>query len=238
MGKLIRSDKMDLLNRENAHAGSHTGAVTYRMVLVAEDGGFSITLQHICKGNVSPAHTHTCGHGMYIIKGVLHTNFGDYGEGSFVWFAPGCVMEHGTLEEDVECLFITDAPFDIRYLEDVRELPHEDSRFFGVHGEDIKLEYRPDMPDKLYGRKLLFEHPDIGFEVKRQHFEPHVFTKCHTHTCAHGMYMLGGMLETSLGEAPAGSFIWFDAGDAMEHGTRECGADLLFITDGSFDIFS
>lgn len=236
MSKLIRADEMDLMGAQNAHVGSHTGAATYRKLLVSEENGFSVTLQHICRGNVSPAHVHTCGHGMYVLKGVLHTNFSDFGKGSFVWFCPGCVMEHGAVEEDVDCLFLTDAPFDIRYLEDGAELPSDDDRFFGVHGEDVTLEYRPDMPEHLYGRKTLFEDPRLGFEVKVQHFEPEVFTTWHTHTCAHGMYVLGGTLETSLGEAPAGSFVWFDAGEAMEHGTHESPADLLFITDGPFEI--
>lgn len=45
-----------------------------------------------------------------------------------------------------------------------------------------------------------------------------------------------GTLHTNFGEFEPRSFAWFDAGVPMEHGTRTSPADLLFITDGPFDI--
>ena len=69
------------------------------------------------KGSVARTHTHCCGHGMYVLKGTLHTHAGELPAGSFVWFEEGCVMEHGAIEEDAECIFITNRHFDIDYLE-------------------------------------------------------------------------------------------------------------------------
>jgi hypothetical protein len=51
-----------------------------------------------------------------VLDGVLRTHAGDFGPGSFIWFPEGMLMEHGaTPDNDVNVLFITNKPFDIRY---------------------------------------------------------------------------------------------------------------------------
>lgn len=82
----------------------------------------------------------------------------------------------------------------------------------------------------------LYESPKTGMEIKLQHLEPGLMTTWHTHTCGHGMYVLAGKLHTSHGTFGPGDFVWFEAGTRMEHGTVDEPADLLFITDGPFDI--
>ena len=49
---------------------------------------------------------------MYVLDGILKTNAGSFGPGSFVWFPEGMEMEHGaTQDNDVTFLFITNKPF-------------------------------------------------------------------------------------------------------------------------------
>ncbi len=80
------------------------------------DTGMSVRLNFYPRGFVTRWHTHPCGHGMYVLEGILKTHEGVYGPGSFVWFPEGIVAEHGaTAETDVLTLFITNKRFDIRY---------------------------------------------------------------------------------------------------------------------------
>lgn len=59
----------------------------------------------------------------------------------------------------------------------------------------------------------------------------------HTHPCAHGMFVLDGVLKTHEGEFGPGSFVWFPEGGWMQHGaTADQDVTLLFITNKEFDI--
>lgn len=88
----------------------------YATLMTDEDTGMFVRYYTYYAGTVTPAHTHPCAHGMYVLSGTLHTNVGDYGPGSFVWFPEGSVGEHGATETgDVTCLFITNKPFDITF---------------------------------------------------------------------------------------------------------------------------
>ena len=79
--------------------------------------GMSIRLVRYPAGVINPAHTHPCGHGMYVLEGTLVTHQGKYGPGSFVWFPEGDVMEHGASPEaDVVVVFITNKSFRIVYV--------------------------------------------------------------------------------------------------------------------------
>ena len=70
------------------------------------------------RGTVTPRHAHHCGHGMYVLKGTLVTDRGDFPAGSFVWFNEGEVMTHGAgSDADCDCIFITNKAFDIHYLD-------------------------------------------------------------------------------------------------------------------------
>jgi anti-sigma factor ChrR (cupin superfamily) len=59
----------------------------------------------------------------------------------------------------------------------------------------------------------------------------------HRHNCAHGIYVLDGILSTHEGEFGPGSFVWFPEGMWMEHGaTQDNDVTCLFITNKPFDI--
>ena len=78
--------------------------------------GAEIRLVRYPAGVINPSHTHPCGHGMYVLEGMLVTHNGSYGPGTFVWFPEGEVMEHGaSADADVIVLFITNKSFRIDY---------------------------------------------------------------------------------------------------------------------------
>ncbi len=94
------------------------GRALYRKELYTDPtSGMEIRLVRYPAGVINPAHTHPCGHGMYVLEGTLVTHQGKYGPGTFVWFPEGEVMEHGaSAEGDVTVVFITNKAFRIDYV--------------------------------------------------------------------------------------------------------------------------
>jgi len=86
-------------------------------------------------------------------------------------------------------------------------------------------------------RKNLVTDPDTGMEIRLVRYPAGVINVRHTHPCAHGMYVIEGMLATHAGQFGPGSFVWFPEGMAMEHGaTAERDVVVLFITNKPFEI--
>lgn len=85
--------------------------------------------------------------------------------------------------------------------------------------------------------KILAADPETGMSVMKIKYEAGFTNTWHTHNCAHGMYVLDGILETSKGSFGPGEFVWFPEGERMFHGaTKENGVTYLFITNKKFDI--
>lgn len=77
-----------------------------------------VNVSYYPKGYTMGWHTHSCAHGMYVIKGEMQTNLGIVKEGEFVWFPENTEMDHGaTALSDCTFLFVTNAPFDITPVE-------------------------------------------------------------------------------------------------------------------------
>ena len=113
----IELHEKDIALEDHKHISKNTGNVTYEKVLWNDaDTGMMVKLARYPKGSITPLHDHHCGHGLYVLKGTLHTDKGDFEAGSFVWFEEGTTMTHGGKGEDVECLFITNKAFDIHYF--------------------------------------------------------------------------------------------------------------------------
>ena len=86
-------------------------------------------------------------------------------------------------------------------------------------------------------RKFLIDDPDTGMGVRLTRYPAGAINPWHTHSCAHGMYVLEGTLVTSAGRHGPGAFVWFPEGVLMEHGaTAESDVTVLFITNKPFDI--
>jgi quercetin dioxygenase-like cupin family protein len=85
--------------------------------------------------------------------------------------------------------------------------------------------------------KALIEDPDTGMSVLKVKYAAGFTNTWHRHHCAHGMYVLDGILKTHAGEFGPGSFVWFPEGMLMEHGaTADNDVTILFITNKPFDI--
>jgi quercetin dioxygenase-like cupin family protein len=85
--------------------------------------------------------------------------------------------------------------------------------------------------------KELISDPDTGMSVLKITYKAGFTNVWHRHNCAHGMYVLDGILKTHAGSFGPGSFVWFPEGMLMEHGaTQDNDVTLLFITNKPFDI--
>ena len=85
--------------------------------------------------------------------------------------------------------------------------------------------------------KLLIKDPDTGMQISVTKYPAGFINPRHDHPCAHGMYVLEGILHTSEGDFGPGSFLWFPEGKIMWHGgTAEKEVQILFITNKAFAI--
>ena len=85
--------------------------------------------------------------------------------------------------------------------------------------------------------KEFIEDPETGVSVRKIRYAAGFTNPWHTHPCAHGIYVLDGLLKTHAGTFGPGSFIWFPEGMLMEHGaTPDNDVTILFITNKEFDI--
>ncbi len=85
--------------------------------------------------------------------------------------------------------------------------------------------------------KTLVSDPDTGMSVLKIVYEAGFINPWHTHSCAHGIYVLDGVLVTHTGSYGPGSFVWFPEGEVMFHGaTEDNDVTMLFITNKPFDI--
>ena len=85
--------------------------------------------------------------------------------------------------------------------------------------------------------KSLINDPETGMMVLKMKYEAGFTNPWHTHRCAHGMYVLEGILETHKGRFGPGEFVWFAEGERMFHGATEHNDVLfLFITNKPFEI--
>lgn len=102
------------------------------------------------------------------------------------------------------------------------------------------IEWEPRFSEKLNTtlfRKNLVTDPDTGMEVRVVRYPAGVINVSHTHPCAHGMYVLEGVLQTHRGAYGPGHFVWFPEGQVMEHGATAAGdVTVLFITNKPFEI--
>ena len=113
--RVIAVDSRDLPWEERPQP---LGKLTYRKDLFSDpDTGMEVRLVRYPAGYLGAAHTHHCGHGVYVLEGTFRTHEGTYGPGSFAWFAEGESMQHGaTADGDATVLFVTNKPFDIQYV--------------------------------------------------------------------------------------------------------------------------
>jgi quercetin dioxygenase-like cupin family protein len=96
-------------------------------------------------------------------------------------------------------------------------------------------------PNEKAGRSLfkkdLIKDEETGMQVSITKYPAGFINPKHDHPCAHGMYVIKGILRTSRGDFPAGSFVWFPEGEVMWHGaTEDQDVEIVFITNKKFEI--
>jgi len=69
-----------------------------------------------------------------------------------------------------------------------------------------------------YFMKLLFEEPRTGERVLLVRYPPGEINPSHSHSVAHGMYVLRGTLVTHRGTFGPNTFVWFPPREVMWHG--------------------
>lgn len=86
--------------------------------------------------------------------------------------------------------------------------------------------------------KPFVEDPETGVTVRMAKYPAGFMNTWHTHPCAHGIYVLDGILVTHDGEYGPGNFVWFPEGLRMQHGaTQTQDVTVLFITNKKFEIW-
>jgi quercetin dioxygenase-like cupin family protein len=96
--------------------------------------------------------------------------------------------------------------------------------------------YMPEL-DACYQYKALAEDSETGAMVRLMRYPAGFLNKRHDHPCAHGMYVLSGVLRTSEGDFGPGSFVWFPEGTVMWHGAAaDQAVEFLFFTNKKFGI--
>jgi len=100
--------------------GGKGGPAHYSMKFLYNDvnSGEVAMLVRYPAGQMMPPHTHSHGHGIYVLSGKLVTTKGTYGPGNFVWFPANEVVSHGASpDEDVVYLFLRHEDMDIRLMD-------------------------------------------------------------------------------------------------------------------------
>ncbi|WP_076860208.1 cupin domain-containing protein [Bradyrhizobium mercantei] len=94
----------------------------------------------------------------------------------------------------------------------------------------------PELNSSILAKPLVIDG-DKGMTVSKVCYKAGFTNVSHWHNCAHGMYVLDGILVTSAGEFGPGSFVWFPEGTRMFHGAQvDNDVTFLFITNKPFDI--
>src|SRR4051812_47742315 len=85
---------------------------------------------------------------------------------------------------------------------------------------------------------LLVADSGTGMSVSKVRYQAGFTNTSHWHNCAHGMYVLDGVLVTSAGSFGPGNFVCFPEGTTMSHGAQsDSEMTFLFITNKPFDIY-
>jgi len=85
--------------------------------------------------------------------------------------------------------------------------------------------------------KPLIVDGETGMRVTKICYKAGFTNTSHWHNCAHGMYVLDGVLVTSAGSFGPGNSVWFPEGVTMFHGAQaDNDVTFLFFTNKLFDI--
>lgn len=187
------------------------------------------------RGMVTPWHRHTHAHGMYVLDGMLRTNKGIYGPGSFVWWPAGTVAEHGAVDtEDVRVYFMTAGAFDLLYEEGEDQKKEETGlREYVVDANAIPWQKKSDPEGGIFYEKVLLEDEKTDMYISLRMLPAKWELDWHTAEGAYGYYVLKGIMKSDKGFYGPGSFIWYQKGCVARQGaSKYTDAEAIFVSVG------
>lgn len=98
-------------------------------------------------------------------------------------------------------------------------------------------ESQPAIYDRPIGTRLLYRDTSSGAEHYLIRYPADLRVRRHSHTAAHTIIVLDGVMEANREALPAGSYAHFHAGTVHHHapaGSRPCLFVIIF--DGPFDV--
>jgi quercetin dioxygenase-like cupin family protein len=92
-------------------------------------------------------------------------------------------------------------------------------------------------PLQWFRKRLVNDTSARGIYVSLLRYPAGVINPSHTHPHPHGFYVLQGQLVTSRGTFGPGTFVWFPAGEVIQHGAGPK-EDMvaIFISGAPFEI--
>lgn len=125
--------------------------------------------------------------------------------------------------------------FSIGSLEERGDMSNKIEKF-NVNSMPWEDEFNEKTGKMIYKKSLVYDD-ETGMTVTVTKYPAGFINPTHDHPCAHGMYVLEGVLHTSEGDFGPGSFIWFPEGTVMWHGaTAEQDVKIIFMTNKKFFI--
>ena len=152
-------------------------------------------------------HTHTCGHGIFLLDGELYTDVRTLKPGQFIWWPAGIHMEHGGTDTvDADILHMSDARFDLT-LDPKPAMKPDSSDPSVVFADSNEMEWSERKTDggQVYYEKVLVALPQIsvsllnlpcGFETGEMQW-----------SSDHAFFVLKGIMKTQDGFYGPRSFV-------------------------------
>ncbi len=226
-------------------------------IVVDPLNGATINFLHYRRDYRKEPHRHTCSNGVYVIDGEMKVDERVYGPGSFIWDPAGCLSSHGTAPgEECRMLHIANLPFDTEYLAESETLPknstvsqepkgvlqnHEASRepvlqTFNFFDGRNWIEKEEPIGSAFFDKPMIVD-PETGMVINFSRYPAGFNKPAHSYNCAHGIYIIRGIMNTADGTLGPGNFIWYPAGYVSEQLTA---ADedclFLFVTNRSYTV--
>jgi len=167
--------------------------------------------------------------GYYIVDGTLHLYDQTFKKDTFIWLSSG---HHFTVSSVSAAHLI--------YIESMVPLK-DDSLHYEVF-EDDALTWSTPLTDGMTSSKHMIKPEDYGVKIQNCIYTKDFVHEWHTHTAAHGFYVLEGMLQYDFDDGRKGlygpgEFIASKPGEEILHvqAPHASYCKYLFIGDGPFD---
>ena len=171
--------------------------------------------------------THVCG--IFLLEGDIHYYDQTYRRYSLLW-----------IDQGTNLIVNVDHSFKILFME--TEMPLKEGALHLQVFDDDALSWSRPLEEGVTASKHMVKPEDYGVKIQTCIYTHNFVHEWHTHTAAHGFYVLEGMLEYDFeGEGVSyygpGEFVASKPGDEIMHVQAPDASycKYLFIGDGPFD---